>query len=368
MVKYFAAALLLLSTLACSSTQKSKNNSPDTPTNIIFLIGDGMGLSAVSTTFYFQEEPSQFKRFKHIGLMKTSSASHKVTDSGASGTAMAAGQKTYNGAIGVDTLKTPIQNITEVTSPLGWSTGVIATSSITHATPASFYAHVKQRSMEDEIAFQLLHSEIDFFAGGGKNFFNKRKDSANLFSLAKEKGFLMDTMALAVPGSMSPGQKYGFLLTDGGMPSKLNGRGDFLPEATSLALELLSQNEKGFFLMVEGSQIDWEEHGNSADGTVAEVLDFEKAVAIALDFAEKDGNTLVVVSADHETGGLSLSAKLNPETGERDYKEVGPDFATSSHSATLLPVFAFGPGAKEFMGIYENTELFHKMAAFTTTF
>ncbi len=102
--------------------------------------------------------------------------------------------------------------------------------------------------------------------------------------------------------------------------------------------------------MVEGSQIDWEEHGNNADGTIAEVLDFEQAIAAALDFAEKDGNTLVVVTADHETGGLSLSAKLNPETGGRDYKEIGPDFATGSHSATLIPVFAFGPGAKEFHG------------------
>ncbi|MDX2430213.1 MAG: alkaline phosphatase, partial [Bacteroides sp.] len=346
--------------------QNSKDSEPATPTNIIFLIGDGMGLSAVSTTFYFQENPSQFNRFKHIGLIKTSSATHKVTDSGASGTAMATGHKTYNGAIGVDTTKTAVQSIAELKSNLAWSTGVVATSAITHATPASFYAHVERRSMEDDIAFQLLHSEIDFFAGGGKNYFNKRADSANLFSLADEKGFLMDTVALSAPGSMEAGKKYGYLLADGGMPSMQNNRGDFLADATGLAIELLSKNEKGFFLMVEGSQIDWEEHGNNADGTIAEVLDFEQAIAAALDFAEKDGNTLVVVTADHETGGLSLSAKLNPETGGRDYKEIGPDFATGSHSATLIPVFAFGPGAKEFMGIYENTELFYKMAAFTT--
>ncbi len=168
-------------------------------------------------------------------------------------------------------------------------------------------------------------------------------------------------MALASPGTLTPDQKYGFLLAEGGMPSMTGGRGDFLPRATGLAIEQLSQNEDGFFLMVEGSQIDWEEHGNRAEGTIAEVLDFEDAIAVAMEFAEKDGSTLVVVTADHETGGFSLSAKEDPETGSRDYKVIGPDFATSSHSATLIPVFAYGPGAEQFMGIYENTEIFHKM-------
>ena len=363
MIKYFISAILLLGTLACSSIKNSGDKTPDTPTNIIFLIGDGMGLSAVSSSFYFNDGPSEFMKFKHIGLSRTSSASHKVTDSAASGTAMAAGQKTDNGAIGVDTLKLPIPNITELLSPLGWSTGVVATSTITHATPASFYGHVEKRSQEDSLALQLINSEIDFFAGGGIDHFNKRGDGADLFVLADEKGFTMDTSALVAPGTLKAGQKYGFLLSGGGMPSMINGRGDFLPEATKLAIELLSHNEQGFFLMVEGSQIDWEAHGNRAEGTVAEVLDFEKAIAAAIDFADRDGNTLVVVTADHETGGLSLSAKLNPETESRDYKEIGPDFATSSHSATLVPVFAYGPGAENFTGFFENTELFHKMAA-----
>ena len=251
----------------------------------------------------------------------------------------------------------------ELTSTLGWSTGVVASSTITHATPASFYGHVVNRSSEDSLAFQLIQSDVDFFAGGGINLFNKRPDGADLFPMAAEKGFTIDTTALPAPGTLKPGQKYGFLLAGGGMPSMISGRGDFLPQATRLALEQLSQNSKGFFLMVEGSQIDWEEHNNSAEGTVAEILDFEKVIAAALDFAEKDGHTLVVVTADHETGGLALSAKLNPETGSRDYGEIGPEFATSGHSATLIPVFAYGPGADLFTGFFENTELFHKMAA-----
>jgi alkaline phosphatase len=362
MTKYFTAATLLLATLALTSCQQSNTKAPETPDNIIFLIGDGMGLSAVSTGFYFSEEPSQFKRFRHIGLQKTSSATHKVTDSAASGTALATGTKTYNGAIGVDTSKTPHKSIAELTAANGWSTGVVATSTITHATPASFFGHVEVRSMEDELAVQLLNSEIDFFAAGGIGHFNKRSDNQDLFPIAADKGFLVDTSTLAAPGTLEADQKYGFLMADGGMPSMVNGRGDFLPQATKLAIEQLSKNEEGFFLMVEGSQIDWAGHANDASYLVGEMLDFEQVIAAALDFAEKQGNTLVVVTADHETGGLSLSAKLNEETGDRDYNEVGPDFATNSHSATLIPVFAFGPGAEQFMGIYENTEIFEKMA------
>ena len=185
----------------------------------------------------------------------------------------------------------------------------------------------------------------------------------DLFKTAKERGFTMDTTSLALPGSLQAGQKYGFLLAAGGMPPMTQGRGDFLPDATSLAIEHLSQGEKGFFLMVEGSQIDWGGHANNTEYVVTETLDFEKTVAAALDFARKDGNTLVVVTADHETGGFSLSALRNEETGSADYKEIGPTFAISGHSATLIPVFAYGPGAENFKGMYENTELFHKMKA-----
>jgi len=142
----------------------------------------------------------------------------------------------------------------------------------------------------------------------------------------------------------------------------LNGRGDFLPEATSLAINYLSRDEDGFFLMVEGSQIDWAEHDNDAEGLITEMLDFEKAISVAMDYAEKNGNTLVVVTADHETGGATLAAWHDEETGASDYRIIQPVFATGGHSATLVPVFAYGPGAEEFTGIYENTELFHKMA------
>jgi len=356
-MKHILIFLLLSLTLTCSASEK--------PKKIILLIGDGMGLSAVSTGFYFGDQPSVFMRFQELGLQVTSSATHKVTDSAASGTAMASGKKTYNGAIGVDTARESVQNITELLAAMNWSSGVVATSTITHATPASFYAHVLQRAMEEEIAAQLLDSEIDFFAGGGRDKFEHRRDSIDLLSLAAEKGFIIDTTSLPQPGSLSADQKYGFLPEPGPMPSVVDGRGDFLPAATILAISFLSQNQEGFFLMVEASQIDWAAHANDAESLVGEMLDFEKVIAAVLDFAEKDGNTLVVVTGDHETGGYTLGPKL-PEPGQRGYpdsREIGPVFATGQHSATLIPVFAFGPGASEFKGIYENTEIYNKLVA-----
>jgi alkaline phosphatase len=355
-------ALLLVSiTIACTATEKVKPNS-EKPTNIILLIGDGMGLSSVSTAFYFGDQSPVFYRFKEIGLQNTSSASHKVTDSAASGTALATGKKTYNGAIGVDTAKKSIQNIAELVASLGWSTGVVATSTITHATPASFYAHVEQRSSEEEIAAQLINSEIDFFAGGGRNLFNRRSDSTNLLLLASDKGFTIDTTGLATPGSLDGDRRYGFLPEAGPMPSISQGRDNFLPDATALAIGHLSQNQEGFFLMVEASQIDWEGHARNSEGLVAEMLDFEKVIATALEFAEKEGNTLVIVTADHETGGVALAPKTTGPN-QSDYSKIEPVFATGQHTATLIPVFAYGPGAEQFAGVYQNTGIFRKMAA-----
>jgi alkaline phosphatase len=364
MMKNTLPLLLSIGILACTTLLKAQ---PETeiPANIIFLIGDGMGLSEVSTGFFYGDQPSVFNRFHEIGLQQSSSATHKVTDSAASGTALACGKKTYNGAIGVDTTMSAIPNIVELVSSLGWSTGVVATSTISHATPASFYAHAEQRTMEEEIALQLINSEIDYFAGGGLDKFNKRSDGVDLLTFAAEKGFIIDTTGLAAQGTLSGDQKYGFLPAPDGMPPVTEGRGEFLPMATVLAMDFLSQNQHGFFLMVEGSQIDWAGHANNSEALIGEMLDFEKAIAAALNFAQKDGNTLVVVTADHETGGFALGPKM-PEAGERgypDYATIEPVFATAQHTATLLPVFAFGPGSAAFKGIYQNTDIHLKMVS-----
>ena len=345
--------------LSCSTKSKThKDSEKQSPKNIILLIGDGMGLSQVSSSFYFGNENPNFEQFKHIGLIKTSSQSGLITDSAAGATAFSAGVKTYNGAIGVDSDTIPVNSIIDTDKAL-ISSGIISTSSVTHATPASFYAHTRYRSMEEDIASQLPYSPVDFFAGGGRNFFFKRKDDANYGSILEEQGFVLDTVALKKPLDFNLKQKFGFLLGNNGMKKMSEGRGDFLPNATQLGLDYLSQNDKGFFLMVEGSQIDWGGHANDADYIIQEVKDFDKTIGIALDFAKKDGNTLVIVTADHETGGFSLAATNG------NYNKITGTFSTPGHTATLIPVFAFGPGSDEFIGIYENNEIFHKMKKVT---
>ena len=321
------------------------------PKNIILLIGDGTGLSQVSASQFFNEDPSNFEQFPVIGLIKTSAANSLITDSAAGATAFASGVKSYNGAVGVGVDSTQVATIVEQISVRGLSTGVIATSSITHATPACFYAHVKSRGQYEDIAQYLVGSEIDFFAGGGLDYFAKRSDGKDLLSELKRNGFLIDTTAL----KRSSASKQGFLLASDAMPEMLKGRGDFLRQATQIAVEHLSQNDKGFFLMVEGSQIDWGGHANNGDYLISELVDFDKTLGVALDFAKLDGETLVIVTADHETGGFTLSSDGD------NYNKIKPTFSTGGHSATMVPVFAFGPGSELFGGIYENTEIYHKM-------
>ncbi len=318
------------------------------PKNVIFLIGDGMGLAQVSTTFYYKDTRPNFQRFKHIGLVRTSSATHKVTDSAAGATAYASGIKTYNRAIGVDTDSLAVPTILEDLQKKGYKTGLIALCSITHATPACFYSHVKDRDEHEEIALQLSNAGVDFFAGAGTKYFTERADQRNLFDEMQQKGYFMDSLQNEAP--FDPSKRYGFLLAPVEMPSKTQGRDDFLPRTTKAVIEYLDQNKKGFFLMSEGSYIDWAGHGNDAEMLVGEQLDFDETIGAALDFAEKDGNTLVIVTADHETGGLALEKGANRN-------EISLRFNTDQHTTSLIPVFSYGPGAENFTGIYENNEI-----------
>jgi alkaline phosphatase len=324
------------------------------PKNIILLVGDGMGLAQVSSIFYEELPVIHFARFPTTGLIQTWSAREKVTDSAAGATAFASGVKSYNGAIGVDADTSRVGTILENAARRGRATGLIATSSIQHATPASFYAHVPSRQQYEDISVALVDAPVDFFAGGGLQFFTRRSDGVDLYSRLEASGFVMESTALIDPGMLSPDQRYGFLLAADGMPPMLEGRGPFLEDATRLALQRLSADEDGFFLMIEGSQIDWGGHGNNAAYLVSEMKDFNDVLGIVLDYAEEDGETLVVVTADHETGGFALSA------GET-YDQIAPTFSTGGHTATLIPVFAFGPGSGVFDGIYDNTEIYHKM-------
>ncbi len=338
------------------------------PKNVILLISDGTGLSQISSAFYFKDSSPNYARFKDIGLINTSSSREDVTDSAAGATAFACGVKTYNGAIGVADDSTAVKNLVEIVSLKNIRTGMIATSSITHATPASFFAHTISRGSAEEIALHLAQSEVDFFAGGGLQFFNKRKDGRNLLDALKEKKFTIDTTALSDFAKIRSSEKAGYLLAANDMPPAAEGRGDFLSKATTLAIQFLSKDDAGFFMMAEGSQIDWGGHQNNGPYLVSELIDFDEAIGKALDYAEKDGNTLVIVTSDHETGGFTLSAKKKKRedgTEYNDYSEVGMTFSNGGHSATLIPVFAFGPGSEEFVGVYENNDIFEKILKVT---
>lgn len=366
-IKYIISICVLLTLMACKSSDVTITNE-NTPQNVILIIGDGTGLTQVSSAFFFKETTPNFQRFKHIGLIKTSSSREDVTDSAAGATAFACGVKSYNGAIGVADDSTEVINLVEIISPRNIKSGVISTSSITHATPASFFAHALRRGYEEEIAMDLLSSDIDFIAGGGIKFFKRRTDGRNLFTDMKQKGFSIDTTALSNLQSIRSNNKMAFFLADNHLPPAAKGRGNFLPEATELGIQFLSKDNANFFMMVEGSQVDWGGHDNDGSYLVSELIDLDDAIGKALDYAERDGNTLVVVTADHETGGFTLSAKKKQSADGKeysDYSEVGMSFSTTGHSATLIPVFAYGPGAEEFAGIYENNEIFHKIMKVT---
>ena len=363
-INYLVALLAFVTACQAPADKDDEDTHSQHPPNIILLVGDGMGVAQLSSLYYFKNEEIHMDRFDVTGLSKTSSAKQKITDSGASGTALSSGTKTYNGAIGVDIDTSNVKNIVELLSEQDYTTGIISTSSITHATPASFFAHSASRNDEDFIASQLHESQIDFFAGGGLKHFNKRKDQNNYIDSLRQHGFEIDTTQLSSSLAQIEGKKLGFLLEDGALPKKIDGRGDFLPSATALAAEFLNQKKAPFFLMVEGSQIDWGGHENNHDYLVGEMIDFDNAIGKALDFAQEHKNTIVIVTADHETGGYALRSGENSE-GNTDYDKVAPSFSTHGHTAAIVPVLAFGPQANTFTGIYENTEIFNKLINLT---
>lgn len=327
-------------------------NASTAPLNVIFMIGDGMGTSQVTTMFYYKDEPSVFEQFKEIGFINTSSSSNKVTDSAAAGTAFATGQKSFNRGLGLNPDSVPVTSILSVLQIHGYETGLVTIGSITHATPAAFYAKVTDRDMEESIAEQLLYAGVDFFAGGGLDFFKKREDGQDLYQSLENRGYKMDTLGLSPVTDTS--LKYGYLLAPNGLPAKHKGRDSFLKEATEQALAKLSASDSGFFLMVEGSYIDWAGHARDKEFMLAEMLDFEEAMAVALRYVDAHENTLLIVTGDHETGGMSV--------GKGDQiDQVDLYFNTDQHTADLVPVFAKGRGAEGFKGFYQNSDVFHKI-------
>jgi len=323
------------------------------PINIILLIGDGMGLSQISAGMYAGKNSSALEKFNVIGLQKTHSANALVTDSAASGTAIACGKKTYNGAVGVSMARQPLKSILDICESKNYITGLISTSSIVHATPASFYAKVISRKEYQEIALQLSEHEVDYFIGGGQKHFNKRDDKRNLLNEMEENGY--EIVASFSRFKKSESNKLGYFTYTDEPPRALDLRKPSLEDLLSSSLEKMDTRKNPFFIMVEGSQIDWGGHGNDTDYIVSEFKDFDGAIDVAFEFAKKDQNTLVIVTADHETGGMGIN-KGNIKTFRFEAQ-----YTTLGHTATMVPVFSYGPDSEKFSGIYENTSIFQKM-------
>ena len=347
--------LLCLAMLSFNASGKSKSRRGAETRNIIFMIGDGMGLSAAYAGISVSEKPLNLVQFPTIGLQTTYSANNYITDSAAAGTALSSGKKTKNGAIGVDDQGNPTKSILVMAEEHGLATGMVAITTITDATPASFIAHDPSRGNAENIARDFLKTDIDLFIGGGYNYFAKRSDKLNLIDSLKSRGYEIDTTMAMVTKSTS--KKIAGLVYPNAVPYRLKGRGTMLRDGSAKAIEVLSRNPKGFFLMIEGSHIDHGGHDNDAAVLTDEVLDFDQAIGVALEFARKDKHTLVVITSDHETGGVTIVG------GDMKAHTVKLNFSSKGHTAALIPVYSFGPGSENFTGFFDNTDFIGKFLA-----
>ena len=342
-------ALFMLGVMSSYGQNKPVPTDSSKALNVIYFIGDGTALPQVYAGMLATRQNLVFPKFPYIGVVDTHSASNDITDSAAGGTALASDHKTRNAMVGMNPDTIPVKTLLEVFGEQGKETGIVVTSYVTHATPAAFYAKVPKRSMYEDIAVQMAENPyIDLIIGGGMKHFNQRKDSLNLVErMEKELGWKVYDNLADIDVNC---KKYAVMANKDHMP-KAAERGDFLPRAVNTALQTLDGAENGFFIMVEGSQIDFACHANDSAWMVDEVVDFSQAIQIALDYAEEHGNTLVVVTADHETGGLTLPDKKGK------YTNVSFCYSTGSHTCLPVMVYAYGPGAEQFTGWMQNTAI-----------
>lgn len=348
----------------------SSRSSARSPRNVILLIGDGMGYNQVLLARLKSvgiDGRLHMERMPVMGQTYTHSANNLVTDSAAAGTALASGIKTNDGMLGMAPDGTHYRTVLQAARARGMATGLVATSTITHATPAAFAAHVRSRDLQPAIAEHMLENKVDVLIGGGQRFFmprsqrgSSRRDNRDLIAEAQEAGYtyastwaqLQAVEELPVLALLQRDA----LTTRPPEPT--------LAELTEKAIDLLEDRRRGlfvrrrgFFMMVEGSQIDWAGHDNDAVNNVWQMLHFDLAVKAAIDFALADRRTLVIVTSDHETGGLTIPG------GRLDGSRLRVAWSTGGHTAEPVPVYALGPGAENFTGVYDNTDLSKKIAA-----
>lgn len=330
-----------------------------TPKNIIFMIGDGMGLEQVSTAWTANRGELNMEQMPYVGLQRTYCLNWLVTDSAAAGTALASGNKTNKGMIATLPDGTELDTMMDFAKRAGKRTGVVVVCRLNDATPATFCCNNIDRDEAEEITADYLDCGVDFIAGGGMDYWRtKRTDGRDIFAEIGQRGYntyesveaLMGAEELPVAAVVAPLE----------LPSALSGeRGDMFRQMTAKSLEMLSKdNDEGFVLMVEGSCIDDWLHANRVDAAVEEILDFDRVVGDVLQWAEKDGETLVVVTADHATGAMTLL------WGDIATGTVEVNFANEGHNGMMVPFFAYGAGAEKFDGVMENAELSQTISAF----
>lgn len=335
-----------------------RGSEPGEVRSLILMIGDGMGLAQVSMLQLEQGDTlTSFDRAQGVALIRTRSANSRVTDSAAAATALSSASKTGNGMLGVDLQGHPLRSMMTRAREAGMPTGIAVTCYLQHATPAAFYAHVPDRNDTRSITRDLLASGVDVLFGGGRKWLAEEcpEGGSGLDALRRRGYFVAGSLAEA--DTVTQGRLLCVAADEHLAPAL--GRGDFLPRATRKTLELLDREAArrgtGFLLMVEGSQIDLAGHAGDIAWMQAEMRDFDRAVAEAMAYADRAPGVLVVVTADHETGGLSIPAL------EADFTRAdsGIDYhlSTRNHSATMVPVYLYGTGADRIHGVMDNTEL-----------
>jgi len=320
--------------------------------NVILMIGDGMSLMHVYTAWTANRGRLWLDNAEAVGLSKTYCLDRLITDSGAGGTALSSGQKTNYHSVGVDSLGKPLESLCTLAHQLKKSAGIAVTCRLWDATPADFCGHNINRDEELDLIADYVDADVDYVFGGGAELFVNRPDKRDIFDELKEKGFQLpktwEDLAKIKSGKVFavPYPK------DTPVPAE---RGDLLARASIKGMNLLNQNPNGFFMMIEGSQLDDYGHSNNLDLLMQETLDFDQTVGAVMKWAAKEKGTLVIVTADHETGGLTLLG------GSIAQGTVECRFSTNSHSGVMVPVYAFGPGSHLFTGLYENTAIYHKI-------
>ena len=374
----FAIVLLVLS--GCTNTSNQK------PQNVMYLIGDGMGFGAVSSLLLSMEEETGFEKAPVIGLSETCSANNYVTDSPAGGTALATGTRTCNGFLGVGPDSVQLESLLKKAQKMGKKTGIVVNTTLTEATPGAFYAGVTSRKESYTIAEQFTESGVDVAIGAGLSAFINRPDSVDMTAVLIEKGYnvyldwksVLETQSDKFVGILDMGDVHRrnkkstttasaaegqevclaaqLAATEGNADTtRFSEPTEYLHKACTKALSVLEKDApQGFFLMVESAIIDGYGHNNDSEGMIEEMKELDQTLKTLIAYVDKHPNTLLVVTADHETGGTGVAYKSH-EVNQPEGLHL--NFSTKGHTGTVVPIFAYGAGAENFRGIFQNREL-----------